>query len=63
MIFCMGKKSKDIYIYIVGVCCRERLPASQLVQVDELDAPVLDEYLPESIVVREVKERKKERKE
>ena len=35
-----------ICIYIVGVCCRECLPATQLLQ--EL-APVLDEYLPESI--------------
>ena len=40
---------------IVGVCCRECLPATQLLQVDELVAPVLDEYLPESIVVSEVK--------
>ena len=38
-----------VCIYIVGVCCRECLPATQLLQVDELVAPVLDEYLPESI--------------
>ena len=34
------------------MCGRECLPATQLVQVDELDAPVIDEYLPATQLVQ-----------